>query len=574
MRSWWIKAVALALVCAALSGLVKPATARAQSTISSTPVQLWVDTRTGQVFIRPGAHRVRLNMPGVITEDQLNREVEEKVQQKTQAMQSEIVQQQSVNASLAQQNANLNQQVSQMKPAWTNFADNFMNKFSIGTLWYFDYAMYTHPTFGPQFLTQINQPGPGNELYNSFDLSRAYLNFLFTPTKDITVRVTPNLYRTIGTATNDKEGSTGAFATSLDGNLGYRIKYSYVQFNTLFDSIPTMKGTTIKLGVLPNGWVPWEEDLYGYRFVNLVPWNYYSLSSGQAGIAIAGPIKSGEKTYVDYELGVYNNANFHQFELTDTKQTINRVTVYPFGALWRFDGLGLTGMYNYGYGNVTPDSANLPAALKGPQSHIERIAALLAYTTETWQLAAEFDYGHNAFNTGNMFSGSGPGDAFGIPTCVTTPAATSTTSCTGPAGTTVHYPGWYDVTTLNNALLNNGRAAEEGFAFFGHYHIPTTPLTIFGMFNWLQPNIHVDKNPFDFQRWVVGIAYQYNEYLRFALDTQNLHYYHSQFAFPVAEALTFDKQSAYSPIAKKTGFIGGPVFPDMHSIFLNVEFAY
>ncbi len=572
MRRWRIRAVALALLCAALAAPPgKPA--RAQS---STPVQLWVDTRTGQVFIRPGAHRVRLNMPGVITEDQLNREVEEKVQEKTQSMQSQIAQQQSVNASLAQQNAVLNQQVTQMKPAWSNFADNFMNKFSLGTLWYFDYAMYTHPSFGPQFLTEINQLGPGNEIFNAFNLSRSYLNFLFTPTKDITVRVTPNLYTAIGTPSNDKAAATSAWSQSQDGDLNLRIKYSYIQFNTLFDSIAPMKGDTVKIGVLPNGWVPWEEDLYGYRFVNLTPWNYYSLSSGQAGISIAGPIKSGEKMYADYEFGVYNNANFHQFEQSDTKQTINRVSIYPFGALWRFDGLGISGLYNYGYGNVSPDLGNVPNALKGPQSHIERIAALLHYTTETWQVAGEFDYGHNAFNTGNMFSGAGPSDAFGIPSCVTKPQVTTTAGCAAPvpAGTTYIYPGWYDVTTLNQALLNNGRAAEEGFAFFGHYHIPTTPLTVFGMFNWWQPNIHVDKDPFDFQRWVIGLAYQYNEYLRFAIDTQNVHYYHGQFAFPVAEALQFNSASKYSPVALKNKAITGPVFPDMHSIFLNVEFAY
>jgi hypothetical protein len=574
MRRWRIQAVALALMCAALLAPTGSKPVRAQSTIGNTPVQLWVDTRTGQVFIRPGAHRVRLNMPGVITEDQLNREVEEKVQEKTQAMQSQISQQQSVNASLAQQNAALNQQVSQMKPAWTNFADNFMNKFSLGTLWYFDYAMYTHPSFGPQFLTEINQVGPGNDIFNAFNLSRAYLNFLFTPTKDITVRVTPNVYAATGTPSNDKVGATGAYGQVEQGDLNFRLKYSYLQFNTLFNSIDAMKGDTIKIGVVPNGWVPWEEDLYGFRYVNLTPWNYYSLSSGQAGISIAGPIKSGEKMYVDYEFGVYNNASFHAFEQSNTKQTIDRLSIYPFGALWRFDGLGISGLYNYGYGNVTPDTANMPTALKGPNSHIERLAALLHYTTETWQLAGEFDYGHNAFNTGNMFSGVGPGDAFGYPTCVTTPAATSETSCTGPAGTTVHYPGYYDITTLNQALLNNGRAAEEGFAFFGHYHIPTTPLTAFGMFNWWQPNIHVDKNPFDFQRFVVGVSYQYNEYLRFAVDSQNVLYYHDQMAFPVAEALKFNSASVYSPIAKKTGFITGPVFPDMHSFFLNIEFAY
>src|SRR5215472_12509164 len=88
-KHWRLRSIAFSLLCGvALS--VATGIARAQSTVSSQPVQLWVDTRTGQVFIRPGAHRVRLNMPGMISEDQLNREVEEKVQEKTQSMQSEI----------------------------------------------------------------------------------------------------------------------------------------------------------------------------------------------------------------------------------------------------------------------------------------------------------------------------------------------------------------------------------------------------------------------------------------------------------------------------------------------------
>ena len=31
--------------------------------------------------------------------------------------------------------------------------------------------------------------------------------------------------------------------------------------------------------------------------------------------------------------------------------------------------------------------------------------------------------------------------------------------------------------TLATALLNNGRAVEQGFDVFGHLHIPETPLT-------------------------------------------------------------------------------------------------
>src|SRR5690242_11944430 len=135
-----------------------------------------------------------------------------------------------------------------------------------------------------------------------------------------------------------------------------------------------------------------------------------------------------------------------------------------------------------------------------------------------------------------------------------------------------------DVSTLAQSLLNNGRAAEEGFAFFGHYHIPTTPLTLFGMFNWWMPNIHVDKNPLDFQRFVVGVAYQYNEYLRFAIDSQNLSFYHNQFGIPVGIA----EGSNYTPgtlngrqlPSVKTFTIPNLVPSDTHSIFANVEFAY
>ena len=65
----------------------------------------------------------------------------------------------------------------------------------------------------------------------------------------------------------------------------------------------------------------------------------------------------------------------------------------------------------------------------------------------------------------------------------------------------------------------------------------------------------------------MGVAYQYNEYLRFAIDSQNVLYYHSQFAFPVAEAQQFNSAAKFSPQATKSGFITGPVFPDMHSIF-------
>src|SRR4029077_14802521 len=109
----------------------------------------------------------------------------------------------------------------------------------------------------------------------------------------------------------------------------------------------------------------------------------------------------------------------------------------------------------------------------------------------------------------------GPLDAFGTATGT---GKTSTkyagTSCS-PAKPCYTYPNSFGPqTALYTAFLNNGRARELGWDAFGHFHIPGTKLTAFGMFQWFLPNDNVAKNPLDFQRFVAGVSYQYNEYLR------------------------------------------------------------
>src|SRR5260370_41963085 len=98
---------------------------------------------------------------------------------------------------------------------------------------------------------------------------------------------------------------------------------------------------------------------------------------------------------------------------------MGRFTVYPFGAGWRYDGLGLTGFYDYGWGNTAPDTSGLVTPLKGSSAHFERIAALVHYAAEQWNALGEFDYGNNAFSLANLYRGSGPADAFGTPTGIT-----------------------------------------------------------------------------------------------------------------------------------------------------------
>ncbi|MGZ6204545.1 MAG: hypothetical protein ACXWMT_06470, partial [Candidatus Binataceae bacterium] len=325
-----------------------------------------------------------------------------------------------------------------------------------------------------------------------------------------------------------------------------------------------------------------------FRYVNLTPWNYLSLSSTQTGVSMEGPIKFNGLQYADYGIGAYDNSSFHAFEQSDTKQFMVRGSVYPFGAKWRFDGLGITGFYNYGYGNTAPDTADIPTTLKGGDAHIQRIAALIHYTAYNWGLAGEYDAGRNAFAGSNLWSGSGPGDAFGFPTGKSITSGTFAGNTCGNGSTTIVggkivqpcYPllnTYGPQAAAQTAILNNGQSDQQGFDFFGHFHIPQTPVTLFGMFQWLQPNTNFASNPLDFYRWIFGVSYQYNEYLRFAIDSQNISYYHSQQSIPIATLKPF----GYSPggtfngwTLPKTGSIPDMVQRDTHSIFANVEFSY
>ena len=574
----------LALAIIIVAG-VAAAGARPASAQVSSGVKLWVDQRTGQVFVRPGAGRVPLSLT---TEDAnaIEQQVEQKIQARTDAQIKAQVQQSA--AQLQEQNQVLATQVEQMEPAWKSYLDDFHDKFRLGAVFYGDYRFYTNTGFQPQELTQLTNPGPGNNNYNSFDITRTYLNFFFFPTKDWTLRLTPNMFKTIGSS-NDKVGQTTGFGGNEDGNLGVRMKYANLSYAGLWDQVPMLKGGTVSLGEIPNPLVDWEEQLYGFRYVNLTPWNFLSLSSTQVGVSMQGPVKFHDKMYFDYDIGAFNNSSFHAFEQTDEKQFMVRGSLYPFGANWRYDGLGLTGFYNYGYGNTAPDTTNLPTALKGGDAHITRIAALVHYTAYNWGLTGEFDEGTNAFQASNLWSGSGPADAFGFPTGKAITSGTFAGNTCGNGTTTIVggkliqpcYPlvnTFGPQSSAQTALLNNGQAQQMGADFFGHFHIPETPITLFGMFQWLLPNTNTNfKDPLDFYRWVFGISYQYNEYLRFAIDSQNISYYHSQQSIPISVLKPF----GYSPggtlngqTLPKTGSIPDMVQRDTHSIFANVEFSY
>ncbi len=419
-------------------------------------------------------------------------------------------------------------------------------KIKIGALFYGDYAMYYKTGFGPQFLTQINQPGPGNDHYNTFDVSRAYINFFFSPSDAITFRVTPNIYRQIGAAPATKFGAVSGIGANTDGELAFRLKYAYMDWNKVFAGSDALKEDKLTIGQQQNPLVDWEENLYGYRWVNLTPWNYLSLSSSQVGVSIHGPIKFGGKQYLDYGVGVFNNASFRQLEQSEQKQGMARISFYPLGAKSNYEGLGLTTFGDYGYKNVTPDTGGTGAARP-----VYRMAALAHYQLPNGALIAyEYDYGRNAFNTGNLFSGSGPADEFGI---ATTPTA------------------FANFDALAKALQNADGTIQQGWDLFGRLPLARkSRLSLFGMYQFFKPNTRVRVNPLDFERVVAGISYKYNSHLRFAVDSQNLFFRHSQFTFPSSELALFNPKLA---AANPNGILNA-VPKDTQAVFVNVEFSF
>src|SRR5581483_6017043 len=213
---------------------------------------------------------------------------------------------------------------------------DWLRHFKLSTLIYMDWAYYLNSGYGPQFLTQITPPGPGNDGFNSFDLTRAYINLFWKPTDRFTIRVTPNVFREIDTSATTNTSKSSQVATNVNGNLTYRLKYAYLQVNDVFH------GMNVRVGQIENPLIPWEEDLYGYRFVNLVPLNFLAYSSTDLGIAFHGPIAIDGVRWADYWLGAYNGSSFHTVEFNEKRSPQGRVSVYPLAANPTWKDLGLT----------------------------------------------------------------------------------------------------------------------------------------------------------------------------------------------------------------------------------------
>jgi Phosphate-selective porin O and P len=150
---------------------------------------------------------------------------------------------------------------------------------------------------------------------NSFDVSRAYINFTGNISHVIAFRITPDIAR---------ESSSGP---SLSGSNVFRLKYAYLQAN--LDEWTT-RGTYVKFGLQQTPWIDYEEGIYRYRFQGptFVDRAGYLASSDYG----AGFHYNFAKNYGDFQVGVYNGEGYSKAEANDHKAFQIRASFRPLAA--------------------------------------------------------------------------------------------------------------------------------------------------------------------------------------------------------------------------------------------------
>lgn len=255
-------------------------------------------------------------------------------------------------------------------------SDLAFGKVKIGATFYADWSYWSDWDGSTSFVDNQETPSStADQNYNTFEITRAYINLYYTPNDAATLRITPDIYR------------------SADNSLAYRLKYAYADLNKLFVKSPAFAHDKITFGQMQSPLVPWEEDLNGHRYTYKVPEDFSEgVSSSYAGVKAHGPIEVGGKAYLDYDLGVFTNGSYKTTELSANKQFMGRVTYYPFGTKVNLTGLGVTVFGDYGTTNVAPSSA------ASGQYEIDKSVYMVHYqtTNKAYLITGQYNMSHNS----------------------------------------------------------------------------------------------------------------------------------------------------------------------------------
>ncbi len=285
-------------------------------------------------------------------------------------------------------------------------------------------------------VTSIDQKSDGvKQAQNgvNFDVKRFYVSVDHTFNKTFSADITTDFTYDSGPAS----------ATQL------YIKKAYLQAK-LSDAL------VIRLGSTDLPWVPFVEDIYGYRYVDNVMIDRTKFgTSADWGAHVMGKLPAGGVT-INYAFSAVNGAGYKKPGI---------------GTANRSKGIDLEGRVSASYMNFTAAvggyTGKLGKDVEGLTTYntAQRFDALLAYTDKRIRIGGEYFYAKD----------------------------------------------WNDVTQANPLLTNS----SEGYSVFGSFKL-TDQVGVFGRYDWVKPKRDT-ATAFDDNYFNVGVSFSPAKIVDFAL---------------------------------------------------------
>ena len=229
------------------------------------------------------------------------------------------------------------------------------------------YADLSNINQGIDRLPNNNPSGTG------FDIKRAYIGidhkFNDIYSANITVDLAPN---SVGTQTVSS-GPTLAVAKGIQGQEALKKAYLQAKYSDLL---------TVRVGSADMPWIPFVEDVYGYRFVEKTLIDMPSFgNSADWGVFALGKMPLADKASVSYSVAAVDGAGYKNAIRSKNMDLEGRVSVNVG------DFVAAVG----GYTGKEASDVN-QGAIVGPTAFhtATRLDALAAYTTKQFRVGVEY----------------------------------------------------------------------------------------------------------------------------------------------------------------------------------------
>ncbi len=226
---------------------------------------------------------------------------------------------------------------------------------------------------------------------NQFNLDRLYLQSEFFATDKVRFQVTLDA--------GDTRNSTGNQVFFAE------TKYAFAEVKDVLG-----QGLFLRAGIVPLAWVPYEEDLWGYRVqgpVEMDRWGY--ITSADLGLAFGGSLPS---KYGSIQVNVSNGEGYKATEIAKRKELQARLTINPLASMGGMAaGLFVTGYGSYGAyddAGLSPRAKSRVIGQVGIQSAPLTLAVAYAVARDpNAKVKGRFTVGSDSIVTGNGFTAFG-----------------------------------------------------------------------------------------------------------------------------------------------------------------------